>query len=158
MKKQLTKGISLALLALVVWNCKTSDPEALPYNSGAFIINSGNFFDNNGSISFVPRGTNTTATDIFSTVNGRTLTGGVQDYTEIDGKGVILVDNSTAGQDKVEIVESGTFKSLATFKSPDVENPRYVVKAGLNKATSVAGMQPATRRLIFMLNRVISSW
>jgi hypothetical protein len=134
MKKQLIQGIALGLLSLSVWNCKTSDPEALPYNSGVFIINSGNFFDNNGSISFLPHGANTTSTDIFNTVNARTLTGGVQDYTEIDGKGIILVDNSTAGQDKVEIVESGTFKSLATFKSPDVENPRYVAKAGLNKA------------------------
>ncbi|WP_420148364.1 YncE family protein [Spirosoma sp.] len=134
MKKQLTKGIALCLLAISVWNCKTNDPELTPYESGAFIINSGNFLDNNGSISFLPKNAKTASTDIFNTVNARTLTGGLQDYTEIDGKGVILVDNSTAGQDKIEIVESGTFKSLATFQAPDVENPRYVVKAGLNKA------------------------
>lgn len=93
--------------------------------------------DNNGSISFLPRNSNTVSVDIFKAANpdrSLGLAGSAQDYTEIDGKGVILVDNSTAGQDKIEIIESGTFKSLATFQSPDVENPRYVVMAGPNKA------------------------
>ncbi|GAB4025771.1 DUF5074 domain-containing protein [Spirosoma koreense] len=134
MKNQLIKGIVVSSLALSVWNCKTSDPEPTPYGEGVYILNAGNFFDNNGSISFLNRSSTTASTDIFNAVNARTLKGGIQDYTEIDGKGVILVDNSTAGQDKVEIVESGTFKSLTTIAAPDVENPRYVVKAGLNKA------------------------
>ncbi len=134
MTTQLTKRVVVGLLALSVWNCKTKDPEPSPYEAGAYVINSGNFTDNNGSISFLPRNSSTASTDIFNAANARTLTGGVQDYTEIDGKGVILVDNSTAGQDKIEIVESGTFKSLATFGAPDVENPRYVVMAGPNKA------------------------
>ncbi|GAB3962716.1 hypothetical protein GCM10028805_64380 [Spirosoma harenae] len=134
MKKQLTKSIALSLLALTVWNCKTSDPEPTPYESGAFILNAGNFLDNNGTVSFIPRNSTTASTDIFNTVNTRTLTGSVQGYIEINGKGVILVDNSDAGKDKVEIVESGTFKSLATLQAPDVENPRYVAMAGPNKA------------------------
>lgn len=134
MNKQVINVAAASLLALTVWNCKTTDPEPSPYESGAYIINAGNFLDNNGSISFLPRNATSAATDIFKAANARTLTGGVSDYTEIDGKGVILVDNSTAGQDKVEIVEAGTFKSLATFKAPDVENPRRVVYAAPNKA------------------------
>lgn len=134
MTNQLLKGVALGLLALTAWTCKTPDPEPSPYEAGAYIVNSGNYFDNNGSISFLPRNSTNVSNDIFNVANGRTLTGGVQDYTEIDGKGVILVDNSTAGQDKVEIVEIGTFKSLTTLAAPDVENPRYVVKAGPNKA------------------------
>lgn len=134
MINQPTTRIALSLLTLIVLSCKTPDPEPSPYGAGVYIINSGNFQDNNGSISFLPRNATTASTDIFNAVNARSLTGGVQDYTEIDGKGIILVDNSTAGQDKIELVESGTFKSLATFKSPDVENPRYVVQAGPNKA------------------------
>ncbi len=128
------KPLVAALLALTLWNCRTTDPEPTPYESGVFVLNSGNFLDNNGSISFLPRDARTASTDIFNTVNSRTLTGGVQDYAEIDGKGAILVDNSTAGQDKIEIVEAGTFKSLGTIGSPDVENPRFVVQAGRNKA------------------------
>lgn len=122
------------LLALSLWNCTTSEPEPTPYESGVFVLNTGNFLDNNGSISFLPRDAKTASTDIFNAVNSRTLTGGVQDYAEIDGKGAILVDNSTSGQDKIEIVEAGTFRSLGTIGSPDVENPRYVVQAGRNKA------------------------
>lgn len=134
MINQLTKAIGVTFLALSLWNCNTTDPEPSPYESGAYILNSGNFSDNNGSISFLPRNSTTPSSDIFNAANARTLTGGVQDYTEIDGKGLILVDNSTAGQDKIEIVEIGTFKSLTTLKAPDVENPRYVVRAGFNKA------------------------
>ena len=134
MTNQVNKSIVAGLLALSVLSCNTPDPEPSPYQSGIYIINTGNFLDNNGSISFLPRNTTTVSTNIFNTANARTLTGSVQDYAENSGKGVILVDNSTAGQDKIEIVESNTFKSLATIKSPDVENPRYVVIAGSNKA------------------------
>lgn len=135
MKKQLTKGIALSLLALSVWNCKTSDPEPTPYDAGVYIINQGNFGDNNGTLSYLPRTGNTVATNIFAQANpSMTLTGGLEDYTEINGKGLLLVDNMTAGQDKVEIIEGGTFKSRATLKSPDIENPRRVIQAGLNKA------------------------
>jgi hypothetical protein len=135
MKNQLTKVMVIGLVALSVWNCKTSDPEPTPYESGVFILNSGNFSSNNGTVSFLSRNSNTVATNIFQSANpSLSLSGGVQGYTEVNGKGLILVDNSTAGQDKVEIVESGTFVSRATLKTPDIENPRQVIQAGLNKA------------------------
>lgn len=128
-------GTIVAGLGLLgVWNCKVPDPAPSPYEEGAYIVNAGDPLGNNGSVSFLPRNATTAATDIFKAINGQALTGRVQDYTEIDGKGVILIDNSTAGRDKIELVESGTFKALATFQSPDVENPRYVVMAGPNKA------------------------
>jgi hypothetical protein len=135
MKYQVTKGIALSLLALSVWNCKTSDPEPIPYESGVLILNAGNFSQNNGTISFLPRTGNTVATNIFQAANpSLSLIGGVQGYTEVNGKGLILVDNISAAQDKVEIVEAGTFKSRATLKTPDIENPRQVISAGPNKA------------------------
>ena len=135
MKNQLTKSIAVGLVALSVWNCKTSDPEPTPYESGIFILNSGNFSSNNGTVSFLSRNSNTVVANIFQVANpSLALSGGVQGYTEVNGKGLVLVDNSTAGQDKVEIVESGTFVSRATLKTPDIENPRQVIQAGLNKA------------------------
>lgn len=135
MKYQVTKGIALGLLALSVWNCKTSDPEPTPYESGVLILNEGNFSQNNGTISFLSRTGNTVATNIFQVANpSLALTGGVQGYTEVNGKGLILVDNSSTAQDKVEIVEGSTFKSRATLKTPDIENPRQVIAAGSNKA------------------------
>ncbi|GAB2573300.1 DUF5074 domain-containing protein [Spirosoma areae] len=141
MKNQLTKSIAIGLVALSVWNCKTSDPEPSLYESGVFILNEGNFTDNNGSLSFLSRNSTTVATNIFIQANpslavagGTGQGGGVAGYTEVNGKGLILVDNSKAGQDKVEIVEFGTFKSRATLKAPDIENPRQVIQAGPNKA------------------------
>lgn len=117
-----------------MWGCKVPDPEPSPYEEGAYIINGGDPSANNGSISFLPLNSSTAATDIFNVANDRPITGEVHDYTEIDGKGVILVNNNAVGQDKIEIVESGTFRSLATFSAPDIENPRYVIQAGPNKA------------------------
>ncbi|AKD57702.1 YncE family protein [Spirosoma radiotolerans] len=135
MKYQVTKSIALSLLALSVWNCKTTDPEPTPYESGILILNEGNFSQNNGTISFLSRTGNTVATNIFQAANpSMSLVGGVQGYTEVNGKGLILVDNMSAAQDKVEIVEAGTFKSRATLKTPDIENPRQVIAAGPNKA------------------------
>ena len=127
--------IALGLLALSIWSCKTSDPEPTPYESGVYILNAGNFSSNNGTISFLPRNGNTAATSIFQAANpSLSLIGGVQGYTEVNGKGLILVDNTSVGQDKVEIVETGTFKSRATLKTPDIENPRQVIQVGPNKA------------------------
>lgn len=134
MTNQLTNRITATLLILSVWSCQTPDPEPSPYESGVYILNAGNFSQNNGSISFLQRDSKTVTTDIFSAVNARPLIGGVQDYVEIDGKGIILVDNSKPGQDKIEIVEIGTFKSRASAGSPNIENPREVVRVGPNKA------------------------
>lgn len=135
MKYQFVKGIVLSLLALSLWNCKTSDPEPTLFDSGVYIINQGNFSANNGSLSYLPRTGNTVSTNIFAQANPDIKSSGsLEDYTEVNGKGLILVDNMTAGQDKVEIVESGTFKSRTTLAAPDIENPRRVIQAGLNKA------------------------
>lgn len=131
MKNQL---ICAALIAVFVSACSVDDAPPSPYEAGAYVINRGNFSDNNGTISYIPTNASTAQTDIFNLVNLRPLTGGVQDYAEVDGKGLILVDNSTAGQDKIEIVEAGTFRSLATLAAPEIENPRQVLRVGGNKA------------------------
>ena len=141
MKKQVTQSIIIGLVALSVWNCKTSDPEPTPYGEGVYIINEGNFSENNGSISYLNRNSNIVATNVFVQANptlavaGGSGQGGlVEDYAEINGKGLVLVDNTVAGKDKVEIVEFGTFVSRATLKAPDIENPRRVIQVGPNKA------------------------
>ncbi|NEU66631.1 DUF5074 domain-containing protein [Spirosoma agri] len=127
-------GICLVLLTLFTTACQVNDGPPSPYEAGAYIVNAGTPSAGNGSISYFSRRTTTLTGDIFAVANGRTLTGTVQDYVEVDGKGVILVDNNATGLDRVEIVESGTFKSIVTFQAPDVENPRFVVYAAANKA------------------------
>ena len=128
MKKQLTRIVLAASLAFTVWSCNQSDPVAKgDFVSGVFVINEGNFSQNNGSISFFPREESTAETDVFAKINGSAFKGGVQGYAVSGEKGIILVDNSAAGLDKVEIVNSNTFKSEGTIGAPDIENPREVV-------------------------------
>ena len=129
---------SLAVVALFLGlnACKsTSEPEpSQPYDTGVLVVNRGNFFDNNGSLSLINATTKAVSFDIFQIENVNSLAGGVSDYAEVDGKGIILVDNATAGKDAIEIVNARTFKSVAKIPSTELENPRYVVKAGSNKA------------------------
>ncbi|MFD1819839.1 hypothetical protein SAMN04515674_103348 [Pseudarcicella hirudinis] len=132
----LIRSLAAGILLFGLNSCSSSsDPEpSQPYDKGVFVINSGNFNDNNGSLTLINPTTKVTSFDIFQKENNRSLAGGVRDYQEVDGKGLILVDNAAAGKDVVEIVNARTFKSIATIPSTDIENPRYGVKAGTNKA------------------------
>ncbi|WP_026629358.1 YncE family protein [Dyadobacter alkalitolerans] len=135
MKKQLFRLASLTSLSLFAWSCNQSDPAPKgDYIQGVFVVNEGNFSQNNGAISFFTREQTTAEIDIFNTANGTTLKGGVQDYVALDATGIILVDNMSAGQDKVEIVNSNTFQRIATIGAPEIENPREVVFGSNNKA------------------------
>lgn len=124
--------ISLTTLTLISCDKNETVP-AQPYDSGVFVINSGNFFDNNGTLSLISRDTKTASLDIFLKENNRSIAGGVTDYSEVDEKGIVLVDNSTDGKDAVEIVDAHTFKSIESIKG-EIDNPRKVVRAGSNKA------------------------
>ena len=109
-----------------------------PYDDGVFVINGGNFLDNNGSLSLVPRNSKTASLDIFLKENIRSFAGGISDYSEVDEKGIVLIDNSTDGKDAIEIVNARTFKTIASIKvdadNRPIDNPRKIVKVGTNKA------------------------
>ncbi|GAB3510248.1 YncE family protein [Emticicia fontis] len=123
----------ISFVSIVLFSCETKETEpAQPYDTGVFIINAGNFFDNNGSISLLKRDSTKAILDIFQKENSRTITGNITDYAVVDNKGIILVDNSTDGQDAIEIVNGRTFKSEARIK--EVENPRNAIKVAANKA------------------------
>ena len=128
MKKQLTKVVLAASVAVVAWSCNQSDPVVKgDYIQGVFVINEGNFQQNNGAVSFFRREQKTAQADVYLDENGSTLKGGVQGYAVSGGSGIILVDNDKAGLDKAEIVDPNTFKKIATIASPDIDNPRKVV-------------------------------
>lgn len=127
------KLLLISFVSIALLSCETKETEpAQPYDSGVLVINSGNFYDNNGSVSLLQRDSKTAVTDVFQKENARAIIGGITDYAEADDKGILLVDNSTDGQDAIEIVNARTFKSLASIK--EVENPRNAIKVAANKA------------------------
>jgi hypothetical protein len=134
MRQQLSRLLFFIAFSVIIWSCNQSDPEPKgDYTNGVFVVNEGNFSQNNGAISFLLREKTTADADIFSKVNGTTLKGGVQDYASLGETGLILVDNNAAGMDKVELVNANTFQSIGTIGAPDIENPREVVISA-NKA------------------------
>lgn len=127
--------IYLSIATTLLSSCdKTDTTPSQAYDNGVIVVNAGNFSDNNGSLSLISRNSQTASYDIFKKENSRTLAGSLSGYVEVNGKGIILVDNSTAGKDLIEIVDAGTFKSLATIPSTEIENPRNVVLASATKA------------------------
>jgi hypothetical protein len=126
--------LMLGLLAISTLACdKNEDPQddSNSYHHGTLILNEGNFMDNNGTVTH--RLGNHVKYDIFQAENLRSLSGSITGYATAGERGVLLVDNSTGGQDKIEIVDAKTFKSLATVPSTEIENPREVLKINEDK-------------------------
>lgn len=124
----------LGLLAISTLACdKNEDPTGAEglYTQGTLVLNEGNFMDNNGTVSHIHG--STVKYDVFQTENLRSLSGSITAYATAGGRGILLVDNSTGGQDKIEIVDAKTFKSLATVPSAEIENPREILKINEDK-------------------------
>ncbi len=134
MKMQFFKVLGVVLLVGSLNACREKDPEPEVYELGVMVLNSGNFFDNNGSVSYFKREKTTAIVDLFEQENNRSFNGGVQGYAETGEHSLILVDNDKAGLDKVEIVNLGKWTSEASLGAPDIENPRSVVGISPTKA------------------------
>jgi len=134
MRRPFLNVLASVLLVGLLNSCREKAPNPEVYELGVIVKNAGNYFDNNGSISFLRREKTVAENDLFFKENGRSFKGGVQDYAEMGGHSLVLVDNSTAGLDNVEIINFGTWKSEATLGAPDIENPRSVVGISPTKA------------------------
>jgi hypothetical protein len=134
MKVNQILGSVFGILGLLACDKTTDTPTPQPYDNGVIVLNAGNFFDNNGTISLIQKVGKETSLDVFQKENARSLAGGLSGYAEVNEKGIILVDNSTPGKDLIEIVDAHTFKAIATIGSKDIENPRSVIKVSNTKA------------------------
>ena len=130
------KLLLISIVSLSLFSCDPTATDPISnFTNGVLVLNAGNFTDNNGTISSFQRNSTTPVNDIFQYSNGRTLAGGISGYAEAlnNTRGIILVDNATAGKDVIEIVDANTFKSIATIPSTEIENPRVVLKVSDSK-------------------------
>ena len=122
-----TSFVLLALLTVLLAalaSCTLTEPLRVEaYQQGVVVLEAGQAGKGNASVSFL-NPENRLTSELFTTTNRRLLGDMLRSYTEIDGKGYLVVSNS----DKVEVVENSTFRSIATIIK-GVEQCRYMVAA-----------------------------
>ena len=115
MKKSIFYSAAFMLI-LFLFSCKKETDEPFTptpdkYESGAFIINEGNFNHGNGSISYLNTFDNSVTQEIFQLENNRSLGDVAQSMKIINYFGYICVNNSN----KIEVVNSRDFKEQGTI-------------------------------------------
>jgi hypothetical protein len=136
MKRSIKWIVSVVIIGLALGSCKDSDGgDPIISSTGVVVLNSGNFSDNNGSISIMQRSKDSAVVNnVIEAANKFSLNGIPQDYTEVDSLGIILVDNADAKADYVLIVNNKTFKELGRIPKGVIENPRNVLAISNKKA------------------------
>lgn len=120
-----------AVSAMVFFQSCQKDPEPVVKigEEGFFVVNEGGFGNSNTSISFFDRKTIEITNNVFVAKNGRPLGDQAQSMTVFEGKGYIVVQNSS----KVEVINVDDFSSVATI-SENVPSPRYFLGISATKA------------------------
>lgn len=119
--KKIRWSILLIFCALLgVSSCSKDEPyEPVDFKKlkGFYIINEGIFTQGNTSISFYDFESDQVTSDVFQDVNQRPLGDVAHSITFHEGKGYIVVNNSS----KIEVVDSASMRSIQTiegFTSP----------------------------------------
>lgn len=97
------------------------------YDSGAIIVNEGNFSDSDGELSFWNRGTQQVTQQVFQAENQRPFAGIIQSV-RLHNNRVYAVANRG---DKLEVIEAGTMKAIATISdAARMVNPQDFAAVG----------------------------
>jgi YVTN family beta-propeller protein len=129
MKKSYSIFMLWAMVAFMGSACDTdNDNTSGLYQNGVFIVNEGPFNSGTGTISFLDRHSKTVTNSIFSKINDRPLGNIVQSLNFHNDKGYVVINNAN----KVEVVEKGTFKSIATIEG--LPFPRHFLGIDQGKA------------------------
>ncbi|MDR0940948.1 MAG: hypothetical protein LBM68_01840 [Bacteroidales bacterium] len=107
---------------------KDPQPQGGAYSNGHFVVCEGSFNNNNAEITFIDENGSVTE-QVFKTVNNRPLGDVLQSLTIVDSLAFIVVNNSQ----KIEVVNSGTFKSKKTLNDERFTFPRYIQKLNDNQ-------------------------
>lgn len=126
MKKFIYSFLLIALCGAVFTSCDNDEedkiiciePAYIP--TGLFVLNEGNYYNGiNGSLSYLDYEKGTFTNGLFEAVNKRSLGGTPNDMVEVIGRLYICCTD----ENRVEIVESNTGKSIAYVEIPQ---PRHV--------------------------------
>ncbi|PZR29962.1 MAG: hypothetical protein DI535_00205 [Citrobacter freundii] len=122
--------LSASVLLFLASSCNKDDdpaPETPKVTTGLYILNEGNFNQNNSSLSYYNIATKTTTTDFFQKANGYAFGDTGNDILLYGGK-IYIVMNVTS---TVEVADAFTAKSIKRleFKQSNGANrePRYAV-------------------------------
>lgn len=123
-------AVLAALAAVFAIQSCSDDPEPLaPGQAGFYIVNEGAWRNNNTSISYYDRSSNTVTNDVFAIKNSRPLGDQSQSMTVIGDKGYIVVQNSK----KIEVINANDFSSVTTI-TENIVSPRYLIAVSSTKA------------------------
>ena len=132
LKSDFLKVTSFILFSFSIFffGCESDDDVSIAtgqFGNGVFVVNEGNFFEADGSLSFYDKETNTVKLKILEEVNNQPFSGTFQSLSFYDGKG-FLISNSGA----IEVFSEDSLKSIARLEAA-FTNPRYMAAVG-NKA------------------------
>ncbi|MFD0797753.1 YncE family protein [Maribacter chungangensis] len=98
-----------------------TDNDSFAYENGILVLNEGNFFAGNASVSFISEDLANTSNAIFAENNDMPLGDVAQSMAFHEDLAYIIVNNSQ----KIEVVNRYTFESVATIAT-GLLNPRYM--------------------------------
>lgn len=113
----------LLSITLFFFGCSTDDDISIPagqFSNGVFIVNEGNFFEADGSLTFYDKDLNTTKLKVFEDVNKRELSGVFQSLTFHSGNGYLI---SSSGN--VEVFTEDSLHAVTTIQG-SFDIPRFM--------------------------------
>lgn len=136
MKKYWYKTAMLVIALGAFTACSDDDEPTIPKGpiapvNGAYVINTGNWGENNGTIQWYDRDLKTISADLFAAANGAGI-GDAQDLC-IYGTKIYITCSSSA---KIEVVDRKDFARIKTLNLKDESEksiqPRYMTATGGN--------------------------
>lgn len=131
----------IGILPLAFTSCEENEGEEEEIQvEGIYVVNEGQFGNNNGAISLMDPESEDVITGYFEDKNGRTPGDVVQDLSFSDTKGYVVVNNSK----KMEIVDKNTFESVDVMNS--LSYPRQFLPIDQNKGYLTNGSSADSSR------------
>jgi YVTN family beta-propeller protein len=124
------------LMLLFVLSCQkdpsSSSEDRHPQRvlSGVFVLNEGNFGQLNASLSFYDPESDRIYNHVFKAANNRDLGSIAQSIVFLDSIAIVVVN----GSDKLEVINTHTFKAIHTVALPAGSSPRHIAVLNKDKA------------------------